>query len=55
LNADVSTILGKMNMSIHVVEMCKIPSIRREVLKALKVPNEEEYAPVILNTMCHGR
>jgi hypothetical protein len=45
---------GKMNMSVPMVEMCKIPSVRREVLKALKVPNEEEDPPMILNTMYHG-
>jgi hypothetical protein len=32
--------MGKMNMSVPVVEMCKIPSVRREVLKALKVQDE---------------
>jgi hypothetical protein len=38
-----------------VVEMCKIPSIRREVLKALKAPDEAKYPLVILNTMYHGQ
>jgi hypothetical protein len=40
---------------VFVVEMCKIPSIRREVIKALKVPDDAEYPPVILNTMYHGQ
>jgi hypothetical protein len=55
LNIDVSAMIGKMNMSVPVVEMCKIPSVRREVLKALKVPDEAEDPPVILNTMYHGQ
>jgi hypothetical protein len=55
LNIDVSTMVGKMNMTVLVTEMCKIPSIRREVLKLLKVPNEEEDPLMILNTMYHGR
>jgi hypothetical protein len=42
LNIDVPTMIGKMNMSVPVVEMCKIPSVRREVLKMLKVPVEVE-------------
>jgi hypothetical protein len=32
---------GNMNMSALVVEMCKIPYVKREVIKALKVPNED--------------
>jgi len=42
-------------MLIPVVEMCKIPSVRREVMKALKVPDEAKDTPVILNTMYHGQ
>jgi hypothetical protein len=42
-------------MSIPIVEMCKIPSVRGEVLKALKVSYEVEYPPVIVNTMYHGK
>jgi hypothetical protein len=55
LNIHVPAMIGKMNMSLPVVEMCKIPSVRREVLKALKVPNEEEDPLVIFKTMYHGR
>ena len=55
LNIDVPTMMGKMNMSVPIVEMCKIPSVRREVLKALKVPDEGEDPPVILNTIYHGK
>jgi hypothetical protein len=54
LNIDVPGMIGKMNMLVPVVEMCKIPSIRREVLKALKVQDEAGDPPVILNTMYHG-
>jgi hypothetical protein len=54
LNIDIPTMIGKMNMSVPMVEMCKIPSVRREVLKVLKVPAEAEDPPVILNTMYHG-
>jgi hypothetical protein len=31
--------------------MCKIPSVRREVLKILQVPTEKEDTPIILNIM----
>jgi hypothetical protein len=55
MNIDVPTILGKMNMLVLVVKKCKIPSVIREVMKALKVPNEEEYPPMMLNTMYHGQ
>jgi hypothetical protein len=54
LNIDVPDMMGNMNMSIPMVEMCKIPSVRREVLKALRVQDEAGYSPVILNTMHHG-
>jgi hypothetical protein len=55
LNIDVSIMMRKMNMSVHVVEMCKVPSVRREVMKAFKVPYEAKDSLVILNTMCHGQ
>jgi hypothetical protein len=55
LNIDVSAMMGKMNMSVPLIEMCKIPSIKREVLRTLKVPVEAEDPPVILNTMYHGQ
>jgi len=32
-NIDVATIFGKLNMTVPVREMCKIPSVRREILK----------------------
>jgi hypothetical protein len=46
--------MGKMNMSVPVVEMCKILSITKEFLKELKVQDETRDPPVILNTMYHG-
>jgi hypothetical protein len=52
---DLSAMMGKMNMSVPLIEMCKIPSIKREVLITLKVLVEEEDPPVILNTMYHGQ
>jgi hypothetical protein len=55
LNIYVLGMMGKMNMSILVVEKCKIPSVRREVWKTLKVQDEAGYLPIILNTMYHGR
>jgi hypothetical protein len=55
LNIYVLAMIGNMNMSTPIVEMCKIPSIRREVLKVLKVPDEAKYPSVILNTMYHGQ
>jgi hypothetical protein len=51
LNVDVSAMFGKLNMTVLVTEMCNIPSVRREVLKLLKVPTEKEDPPIILNTM----
>jgi hypothetical protein len=35
LNIDVSSMFGKLNMTILVTEMCKIPSVKKEVLKVL--------------------
>jgi hypothetical protein len=46
--------VGKMNMSVHVVEMCKIPSVRKEFLKTLKIQDDVGDPSVILNTMYHG-
>jgi hypothetical protein len=46
--------MGKMNMSVPVVEMCNISSVIRDVLKALKVQEGEGDPSVILNTMYHG-
>jgi hypothetical protein len=43
--------MGNMNTSMLVVEMCKIPFVRREVPKALKIQDEVGDPPVILNTM----
>jgi hypothetical protein len=51
LNIDVATMFGKLNMMIPVKEMCKIPSVSREVLNLLWVLIEKEYPPIILNTM----
>jgi len=54
LNIDVPTMIGKMNMTVPMKKMCKIPSVRREVLKLLKVSTEQEDPPIILNTMYLG-
>jgi hypothetical protein len=54
MNIDVSTMVGKMNMTVPVTKMCKIPSVRREVLKLLKVPAEVEDPLIIPNTMYLG-
>jgi hypothetical protein len=37
LNIDVTNMMGKMNMVVPLTEMCKIPSVRKEVLKSLKL------------------
>jgi hypothetical protein len=47
--------MGKMNMSIPLIGMCKTPTIEREVLRTLKVPVKVEDPPMILNTMYHGQ
>jgi len=41
-------------MVVLVAEMCKIPYVRKEVLKALKIQDEVGDPPTILNTMYHG-
>ena len=51
LNIDVASMFGKLNMTVLVTKMCKIPSMKREVLKILQVPTEKEGPPIILNTM----
>jgi hypothetical protein len=51
LNINVSSVFGKLNMTVHVMDMCKIPYMRREVLKLLNVPNQKKDPPIILNTM----
>jgi hypothetical protein len=33
LSIDVASMFGKLNMTVPVTEMCKIPSVKREVLK----------------------
>jgi hypothetical protein len=35
LNIDVANMFGKLNMTVPVMEMCKIPSVKREILKIL--------------------
>jgi hypothetical protein len=35
LNIDVANMSGKMNRTIPVTEMCKIPYVKREILKIL--------------------
>jgi hypothetical protein len=51
LNIDVANSFGKLNMIVLVIEMCKIPSVKREVLRILQVLDEKEDPPIILNTM----
>jgi hypothetical protein len=51
LNIDVVSMFGKLNMAIPMIEMCKIPSMKREIMKLLHVTNMKEYPPIILNTM----
>jgi hypothetical protein len=55
LNIDVASMFGKLNMTVPVTEICKIPFVKREVLKVLQVPTEEEDPPIILNTMYLNR
>jgi sialic acid synthase SpsE len=54
LNIDVPTMVGKMNMIVRVTEMCKIPSMRREVLNLLKVLAEAEDPLIIMKTVYLG-
>jgi hypothetical protein len=51
LNIDVASMFGKLNMMVLVIEMCNIPSVKREILKVLQVPTKKEDPPIILNTM----
>jgi hypothetical protein len=55
LNIDVASMFGKLNMMVPVTKMCKIPSMKREVLKVLQVLTDKEDPPIILNTMCLDR
>jgi hypothetical protein len=41
LNIDVASIFGKMNMTVLVKEMCKIPYVKGEVFNVLHVPTEK--------------
>jgi hypothetical protein len=54
LKIDVLDMVGKMNMTVPVTKICKIPSMRREALKLLKFLAEAEYPLIILNTMYLG-
>jgi hypothetical protein len=51
LNIDVANMFGKLNMMVPVTEMCKIHSVKREILKILQVPSKKEDPPIMLNTM----
>jgi len=51
LNIDVANMFGKLNMMVPVKDMCKIPSVKMEILRILPVPTEKEDPPIILNTM----
>jgi hypothetical protein len=51
LNIDVASMFGKMNMTMPVLEMCNIPSVKREILKILEVSIDKEDPFIILNTM----
>jgi hypothetical protein len=46
---------GKLNMTVIVIEMCKIHSIKKEFVKVLQVPTGKEDPPIILNTMYLNR
>jgi hypothetical protein len=35
LNIDVANMFGKLNMTVPVIEMCKIPFVKREILRIL--------------------
>jgi hypothetical protein len=37
LNIDVANMFGKLNMMVPVIDMCKIPYVRRKFLKILHV------------------
>jgi hypothetical protein len=51
LNIDVANMFGKLNMKVLVTDMCKIPSVKREILKILQVLAEKKDPPIMLNTM----
>jgi hypothetical protein len=51
LSIDVADMFGKLNMTVSVTKICKIPYARRAVLKLLQVPTEKEDPPIILNAM----
>jgi hypothetical protein len=51
LNIDVANMFGKLNMTVPVTKMRKIPFVKREILKILQVPSEKEDPPIMLNTM----
>jgi hypothetical protein len=51
LNIDVVSMFKKLNMMVPVTEMCKISSMKREILKVLQVSTEKEDPPIVLNTM----
>ena len=42
---------GKLNMMVTMTKMCKIPFVKREILRILRVPTKKEDPPIILNTM----
>jgi hypothetical protein len=51
LNIDVANMFGKLNKTVPMTEMCKIPYVKREVLRILRVLAEKEDPPIVLNTM----
>jgi hypothetical protein len=51
LNIDVARMFVKLNMTVVVTKMCKIPFVKRKILKILQVSAEEEDPPIMLNTM----
>jgi hypothetical protein len=51
LNIYVVSMFGKLNMMVPITNMCKIPYVRREILKLLQVPTEKEDPPIIFNTV----
>jgi hypothetical protein len=51
LNIDVANMFGKLNMTVPVTEVCKIPSVKREFLRILQLPTEKEDPAIVLKTM----
>jgi hypothetical protein len=51
LDIDIANMFGKLNMMVLVMEMSKIPSVKREILKILQVSSWKEDPPIMLSVM----